>query len=219
MKVIKHKMVNNKRVVGVKLELEDMGLYVDTYQSVLNPVEQKLKNLPMTLGEDVKVSWNNSLGCYHADDVDIENNSIEVTDVNVLYKFIQGELLGNIIISGFESVEEDKGIMADKIVYVVKKSSHYSRLVFVMRVNEYDDCSLSVNVHFKSKDDMIKFVQRFYRKNKYITVREYGLENKTVPYENIDSVLGDIDSEKLSCIQNFGFELSDDETNFGYLYL
>lgn len=101
----------------------------------------------------------------------------------------------------------------------VKKSSHYNRLVFAMRVDKYDDCNLSINVHFKSKDDMIKFVQKFYSKNEYITVREYGLGIKNVPYENIDSVLGHIDSQKLSCIQDFGFELSDDETNFGYLYL
>ena len=31
MKITKHKMVNNKEVVGVKLELEDIGLYVDIY--------------------------------------------------------------------------------------------------------------------------------------------------------------------------------------------
>lgn len=212
-------MVNNKEVVGVKLELEDMGLYVDTYQTVLNQVEQTFKNLPMALGGDVKVSLNSSLSCYHADDVDIENNSIEITDVNVLYKLIKGEILGNISINGFESVEKDKNIIADKITCTVKRSSHYSKLVFVMRVDKYDDCSLSINVHFKSKDNMLKFVQRFYSKNKYIIVREYGLGVKNVPYEKIDSVLGDIDSQKLSGIQDFGFELSDDEINFGYLYL
>lgn len=212
-------MVNNGKVVGVKLELEDVGVYVDTYQTTLNLVEHKLGNLFWEFGEDIEVSWNNSLGCYRADDVDIENNSIEVTDANVLNKFIHGEILGNIIINGFDSVEKDKSIMADKIVCTVKKSSHYSKLVFVMRVDKYDDCSLSVNIHFKSKDSMVKFVQRFYSEKKYITVREYGLGVKNVPYEDIDSILGNIDSQKVSCIQDFGFELSDDEVNFGYLYL
>lgn len=32
MKITKHKMINNGKVVGVKLKLEDAGVYVDTYQ-------------------------------------------------------------------------------------------------------------------------------------------------------------------------------------------
>ena len=71
MKITKHKMINNGKVVGVKLELEDVGVYVDTYQTTLDLVEHKLGNLFWEFGEDVKVIWNNLLCCYCADDINI----------------------------------------------------------------------------------------------------------------------------------------------------
>lgn len=220
MKITKHKMVNNGKAVGVKLELEDVGVYVDTYQTTLNLVEHKLGNLFWEFGEDIEVSWNNLLGCYCADDLDIENNSIEVTDANVLNKFIHGELLGNIIISGFDLAEENKSVVSEKIISIIKKSNHYKKLVFVYRVDNDNDCDISVNVHFYSKDSMIKFIQKFYSENEYIKIKEYCLGFQDVAYEDINSVLGTTNSQDLASIQDFGCELNSDvdRINYGYLY-
>mgnify|MGYP004656179089 FL=1 len=220
MKITKHKMVNNEKVVGVKLELEDVGVYVDTYQTTLDLVEHKLGNLFWEFEEDVKVSWNNLLGCYCADDINIENNSIEVTDANVLNKFINGEILGNIIMSGFELSEENKSVVSEKIISVIKRSTKYKKLVFVYRVGNDDDCDISINVHFYSKDSMIKFLQTFYSGNKYIKIKEYCSGFQDVAYEDIDSVLGTTNSQDLASIQDFGCELNSDidRVNYGYLY-
>ena len=195
--MIAHKLVENSTgtVIGVRLQLDNIGVYADTTVSCFKKL-CKLKNISPKKGKDINVYKQGDTFISSGD----ESLVLEVQGFNLLDKLYCSDLKGNICVSDLNySNTRDAH---EKICSIISSIGRFNKIVFVYVPEKYS-AYLKADIHFRTVEDIVDFVLSYYSKK--MDKINVGSEKYPLSKETLMS----IPKDKLNSIGDFSVELED----------
>lgn len=203
--MVAYKLVEDStKVIGVRLKLSNIGVYVDTTIACFKEL-YKSRDISIKKGKDIKVYKKGSTF------ISRENEAIvlEVQDIELLDKLYCGDIQNTISVSNlYESNTRDAH---KKICSIISSINKFSGMMFVYISDQYS-AQLKVDIHFSTVEDIVDFALSYYGE-KYDKI---NIGSKKYPLSK--EVLMSIPKDKFVSIGDFSIELEDDEgDDVGYI--
>lgn len=219
-KIIRHYMFNNGKIVGMKLELPNTGIYLDISIDLYTRVSEYLLKMCERYGEGhIIVDWDPH-GFYYTRNMEIERKSIEVDDEDILKCLCVGEVLNRVHIEGIEVVDRVKLYMVLK-KFITAGNYKYIGIKGIQKAKEEKE--IDVTIHFFSKLKFIDFIEKYYKgTNKLIEVEVINVPKDYLKLERLCNKLRKMDLSHLNIIEEFHCYLNSDmedieDYGFGYI--
>lgn len=216
-KIIRHYMFNNGKIVGMKLELPNTGIYLDISIDLYTKVSEYLLKMCERYGEgNIIVDWDPH-GFYYTRNKEIERKSIEVDDEDILKCLCVGEVLNRVHIEGIEVVDRIKLYEILK-KFITVGNYKYIDIKGIKKVKEEKE--IDVTIHFSSRFKFIDFIERYYKgRSKLIEVGIIKTPKNYLKLEQLCSKLRKMDLSHLNTIEEFHCYLQSDIDDYGFGYI
>lgn len=203
--MVAYKLVEDstERTIGVRLQLDNIGVYVDT-------TVQCFKELCMSRdvfckkGKDIKVHRQGNTF------ISSENESIvlEAQDLGLLDKLYCGEVKNTICVADLNaSTTRDAH---RNICNIIASIDNFKSMMFVYIPDKYS-AQLKVDIHFNTMEDLVDFALSYYgRQYEKINIgsKEYPLSKE---------ILMSIPKDSFVSMGDFSTELEDEDDSVGYI--
>ncbi len=206
------KLIYKGKVVGVRLYLENIDVYVDTDIELFEKLLNKSKKADSSLG-DIHFENGKNVSVYLSEGMYISNNDernvLEVKDFNTLYRLVFGDVKGRISIFGIRCSETR--FMHNKICEIMKALSSNPCIMFSF-IYETLEChpKLKVDISFRALKGFIDFIVSYY-KSKGINKIHINNELKDIKELSLESI-SEVPLTTLYGVEDFSVEfLYDDD--------
>lgn len=203
--MIAYKLVEGStgRAIGVRLKLDNTGVYADTTADCFKKLCET-KGDSFKKGKDVEVHRQGDTFVSSGNEALV----LEVQDIGLLDKLYCGEVKNTICVSGLNaSTTRDAH---KKICNIISSVNKFSGMMFVYISDKYS-AQLKVDIHFKIMEDLVDFALSYYGK-KYDKI---NIGSKKYPLSK--EALMSIPKDKFVSIGDFSTELEDEEDGVGYI--
>ena len=184
-----------KKPIGVRLSLDNVGVYVDTTIACFKKL-CKLKNISPTRKNDIEMYLQGDTYISGGD----ESLVLEAQDFNLLDKLYCSDLKSTIAVFGLESSNTKDAHR--EICNIISSIDKFNKIMFVYIPDKYE-AQLKVDLHFKTVEDIVDFVLSYY--NKKIDKVPVGSKKYLLSKE----VLMSIPIDELITMGDFSIELED----------
>lgn len=192
-----HKLVEDStgNIIGIRIELDNIGVYVDTTIACFKKL-CKLKNISPRKGKDIKVYKQDDTFTSSGD----ESLVLEVQNFNLLDKLYCSDLKSNIEVQDLNNSNTRDA--HEKICSIISSIDRFNNIVFVYVPEKYS-AYLKADVHLRTVEDIVDFVLSYYSKK--LDKINVGSEKYPLSKETLMS----ISKDKLNSIGDFSVELED----------